>query len=351
MKINIAFFAILLFCSQSFATDFQIKEQSTEYILSELVALNEMAGVPKAKILNLIRRIGRVANGVKRMMGAYKRKMKVRCTVGKRELTQYKKKLVIDFRLDEGRRRAANKATRRFSRKINRYHKKIHKARKGLTRVALKYKKQIAHHKKFKIEAYIKLHVLKRLRDIILDELVNGSKPGAFVQIKEFKDNVQQLQKKLNSMSDSVEFTPIISALVTLATQKNFSNQKILRRILALLKKLRRNLLKFLGNHARANKRLLVIIGRERKAKISVYRSLRKSILSFYSRVALYRAVARHAGNNKALVYAQIKKKNIELRQWNKFCNYQKAFIGYFTKDHKGLGRLVSNLVKLVKKA
>ncbi len=84
------------------------------------------------KIFNLIRRVERVAKGVRSSLGGYARIMKLRCRGG----TQYTRKFVTDMKLDQGRRMVAGRKVTRFALKIRKYREKFNKARKGLTRVA-----------------------------------------------------------------------------------------------------------------------------------------------------------------------------------------------------------------------
>jgi chromosome segregation ATPase len=86
-----------------------------------------------------------------------------------------------------------------------------------------------------------KLHVVKQLRDIIEDELIN---PGQFVQIQKFNDKLKNLQELIKKSGDSL-YTPIIQTLVELASEQNFSDQKILKAILSNLNQLQASLESF----------------------------------------------------------------------------------------------------------
>jgi len=87
-----------------------------------------------------------------------------------------------------------------------------------------------------------KLVVVKELRDIIEDELLNPGK--SFIQVGKFNEKLQNLQNLVKSSGDSM-YEPIIATLVSLASEQNFSDQKILAAILKNLKALDTSLLKF----------------------------------------------------------------------------------------------------------
>ena len=88
-------------------------------------------------------------------------------------------------------------------------------------------------------ETDMKLNVVKQLRDIIEDELIN---PGqSFVQIRKFNEKLAHLNELIKRSGDSL-YTPIIATLVELASEQNFSDQKILSTILKNLKELENSL-------------------------------------------------------------------------------------------------------------
>jgi hypothetical protein len=92
------------------------------------------------------------------------------------------------------------------------------------------------------VETDSKLNVVKQLRDIIEDELINPGK--SFIQVEKFNAKLKDLQALIKRSGDSL-YTPIIATLVQLASEQNFSDQGILKAILKNLKELQDNLTKF----------------------------------------------------------------------------------------------------------
>jgi phage shock protein A len=92
-------------------------------------------------------------------------------------------------------------------------------------------------------EADQKLNVVKLLRDIITDELLNRS-PGSFVQLSKFQQKLNELKGMLNNNNDSL-YAPIVTVLLDLATEQNFSNQGVLKKILENLTSLNASLTNF----------------------------------------------------------------------------------------------------------
>jgi len=90
-----------------------------------------------------------------------------------------------------------------------------------------------------------KLGVVKVLRDIITDELLNNSAhTHSFVQLNKFTDKLNELQGMLNNDNDSL-YSPLVSVLVELASEQNFSDQKMLQNILQNINNLDKSLKDF----------------------------------------------------------------------------------------------------------
>jgi len=104
-----------------------------------------------------------------------------------------------------------------------------------MSKIILDYKAGVS-------ESDSKLYVVKQLRDIIEDELLNPGK--SFIQVDAFNSKLKDLQNLVKKSGDSL-YTPIIETLVALASEQNFSDQKILKAILSNLKSLEQNITKF----------------------------------------------------------------------------------------------------------
>ena len=87
-----------------------------------------------------------------------------------------------------------------------------------------------------------KLGVIKVLRDIISDELLKRS--GSFVQLSKFQKKLSELKDLLVSNTDSI-YGPVVGVLLDLATERGFSDQGVLRKILENLHLLRNNIKSF----------------------------------------------------------------------------------------------------------
>jgi len=92
-------------------------------------------------------------------------------------------------------------------------------------------------------ESDSKLIIVKQLRDIIEDELINPA-GKSFIQIGTFNEKLKDLETLIKKSNDPL-YTPILETLVQLASEQNFSDQKILKAILKNLNALAANIRKF----------------------------------------------------------------------------------------------------------
>jgi chromosome segregation ATPase len=119
----------------------------------------------------------------------------------------------------------------------------IQKARTAYKGLNQRLDKTLLDYKVVAQEADQKLNVVKLLRDIISDELLND-KPGNFVQLNKFQEKLNELKGMLNNNNDSI-YAPIVSVLLDLATEQNFANQGVLKQILQNLNNLDKALREF----------------------------------------------------------------------------------------------------------
>jgi len=135
----------------------------------------------------------------------------------------------------------------------------------------------------FAAEADKKLNVVKVLRDIISDELYS-KQPGAFVQVNKFQQKLSELKEMLNTNSDSL-YSPIISVLLDLATERNFADQGILKKILDNLRNL--------------DKALKDFRAKQEKSLDAEMVNLRKQVKNVKQRIRAYRRMSHQAASKE----------------------------------------------------
>jgi chromosome segregation ATPase len=157
----------------------------------------------------------------------------------------------------------------------------ILKGRTQLKGLKTRISKLVMDYKVYATEADKKLNVIKILRDIITDELFNRT-PGALVQVSKFQEKLAELKSLLNNNSDSL-YSPMISVLLDLATEQNFSDQTVLRKILQNLNNLDKALREFRAKQETTLNSEMKNIKKQIKnvkGRIRAYRRMRQQAVS-----------------------------------------------------------------------
>ena len=333
MKTNFLFFITLIICSQSFSTLFKAKESTMKYIINELIELNQEAGTPALEIQKLLNGIEGGSSG----MQAYSRRafgsIESTCTQGGTKLSNFISQLRADLVADNAREFEARNKLKDIAKTAAGLNKELKETLEGIKRLAQRIKKEVQEDTRYSIEAQEKLDVIKRLRDLISDELVDGSQAGAFVQIEKIKKTINELKEKMENMEDQGPLTPLISALISLTSEGNFSDQKILRSILLLLNRIQENLQSFQVKRDESQKEVMNLLRNQRNAKVKQYQEVRKLVASTDNDSRYQNGVINHAQGAASVLNGQIAKKTKEFNQWQGLCNEEKKMGDDFLKS------------------
>jgi len=198
----------------------------------------------------------------------------------------------------------------------------IVKARGQLVSLRKRIAKLTMDYRVYAEEADKKINVVKVLRDIITDELFNKA-PGALVQVNKFQEKLSELKGLLNNNSDSL-YSPIISVLLDLATEQNFSDQGVLRKILQNLNSLDKALKEF---RLKQEKSLDVELKNIRnqikniKQRIRAYRRMKSQAVSKRIDASHYISFFTHEIAHFA---AEKGRKEAELHLFKKLCDFER---------------------------
>jgi len=188
------------------------------------------------------------------------------------------------------------------------------------------------------------LYTIRALLNIIYDELKN-SHGNSFVQLKNFKVKLDELKTALNNSNQSL-YGPIISTLLDLATEQNFSDQSTLAKIISNLKALRANIISFRRKQEASLDTEVSIIRKQIKnaeQRIDVYRRLRAQAVSqgvdAKRYIRFYTSEIEHYNN-------LISTKNSEIRAFNKICTFEKKSLKRDVRRAKLSSKIIVNLFK-----
>jgi len=276
MKNVIYFLSLILiaccFCSAS---------DDYKNIMHQFVELNEAMGKPKEDVGLLFAKVKGVLEKQKKSHGNFFRTLETHCASGLKLLGDAIKANAnaVTEASSSLNTWKANLGSATKDRKDARAE--IAKARVQLKGLRKRVSKVTMDYRVFASEADKKLTVVKVLRDIITDELFNRV-PGALVQVNKFTQKLSELKDMLNNNSDSL-YSPIISVLLDLATEQNFADQGILKKILENLRNL--------------DKALKDFRVKQEKSLDAELANLRKQVKNVKQRIRAYKRMSHQAAS------------------------------------------------------
>ena len=250
-------------------------------ILQQFVELNDAMGVEKVDVGVIVAQVKNTLNTGSKSYTSFFRTLETQCSSGKARLSASinaaaqsindANSNINNWNKNLG---SAKMDVKGAQFGINEGKRHIFDFQRGLEKLNFNYKV-------YATEADKKLNIVKVLRDMITDELLNRT-PGALVQVSKFQEKLKELKELLNNNTDSL-YSPMISVLLDLATEQNFSDQTVLRKILQNLNNLNNALLQFRAN--------------QEKALTSNVRNLRRSIKNTQSRIRTYQRMRAQANS------------------------------------------------------
>lgn len=374
MKANLIFFLTLIIFSSTYSTRFNSKETSMEFIISELVELNTLGGKDKVSNQVLVENIRSGINDlIKATDGAFGGIIS-RCENGDKLLNAFIKKLSGDVEADKARILQAQDKSKKALDSQKKYHAELTKTQESIHNKRGRIAQETANYHNLDAESEEKIDVVKRLSDIIADELLakEGKLPtpenlkkaqqeahhhhhgknstnhthhrGSFVQIS---DTIEELKTKLGEVQD-IFVTPLVSTLLSIASQRRFGDQDILKKILALLAKIHDNLLSFRKNQRKNFVEILKQIKNQLKALIKEHRGTFKLYHESQADVKFYQRYITYQNENVARLGRHIESKRAELGHWEKMCIHQRKFYNNLKDDGKSSVEAVNALSKVL---
>jgi predicted nucleic acid-binding Zn-ribbon protein len=210
-------------------------------------------------------------------------------------------------------------------RMLNQTRANLQKVMQDMAQIIVEYHQGVG-------ESEAKLVVIKQLYNIIEDELIKPS-GRSFVQLK-FHRKLDNLQELLQKTGDTL-YTPIITALVNLASESSFSDQSVLKQILFNLRKLRANIEKFKGEKEYDMNNRMVILKKEQEnleSQIGDYQHLSERYVSIVTEAHQNMDLLNKDFSN---IQAEVERKNSELQNLNHLCEEEN------TMYKRGINRII----------
>ena len=227
------------------------KSSNIEGLLSKMVELNnKVKGDDNSRVdVNVIAaRLNANADEMNSSFETHFAKILNSLQAGTNNLGDFAKKLAdsrleIQARIDEAKAKGEEAKENR-----KRLAESLGNRRKDLLAKEEEIKKLLEDYTEQRIESEEKATILRQLKNIIEDELLNDQPaPHAFIQLKRnFNVKLAHLKKLLQKSKADFNITPILSSLIQIAGNGNFSDQGTLKQIINLIDKLSANINEFL---------------------------------------------------------------------------------------------------------
>jgi len=320
------------------------KATNINQIVDELVELNRKIQTPKDKIGTIVATVKNAVGESSKAFKAFYADMQRNCKTGSSYINDFSNKLKGDSLAAKAAITKAEKSKAKAEADSVKYLKEFKETKTAIRNAHIREEKEQRHFERLLIEADNKLIVIKRVRDIVEDELLNGKAPS-LVQVNTVTEKLNELKTMLEKSDDSM-FATVVGALLETVSLQNLSDQGILRNILSTLKKIKVNILSWRKKAIKDNKNVRKIAAKAMAAKLKSLAALGKLIVVAKSDIV---QATRNIEELKAAIAHldhAIKRKARDLKHWNSLCDNQALIAKIFREGRKELRAHVAKVAK-----
>jgi hypothetical protein len=291
-------------------------------IIDELVELNKSVRKGPASIGKVIGQIRASAHNSAKAFNAFYGKVQGNCQAGQKYLKSFATKLNGDFVIAKN---GLNKARARIARNTKsmaRLSKNLAGARASLAKAQARQAKEGRVFRGSLLEAEAKMTAIRHIRNIVVDELLNGKAPASLLQVNTISAKLQELKSMADKDNDPL-FSTVVSSLIEMASEKHLNDQKYLRRFLRSLSKLNRRLAAFRTKSLKDHHRLLKLNRINNNAKLRTIRAFGRLIVQARAAIGGAKRAIGEYQNAINLVNRALKRKQTETKHWTNLCRDQ----------------------------
>jgi len=305
------------------------KADNVNQIIDELVELNKAVKTPAAKIGSVVSQIRAAGHDSAKAFGAFYAKVKSNCKAGNGYLKSFTAKLNGDMVSAKSGVNSANGRIKRSTTAAARLAKRLGSSKSALKRSHARQAKEARVFRQNLLEAEGKVVVIRHVRNIVVDELLNGKAPASLIQVNTITSKLQELKTMVEKDNDSM-FSAVVGTLLEMVSEKNLNNQKILRKFLGALRKLKNRIVawrkKALGNSRRIRRLSLA----SNAARLKSIRALGRLLVEARSSVVAAKRTIDELKNASGLISRALSRKATEVKNWGRLCADQKRVAGLF---------------------
>jgi len=326
-------FLTLLFVS-SFCIE--TKPDNVNQIIDELVELNKNVRSPASTIGALVSQISSAAHDSSVAFNSFYAGVNSNCKAGFKYLTSFEGKLTGDR---VGAQSAINSAQTRIRQNRASASKLVVQVTAGkatLRNAHARMVKERAAYRVSLLEAEGKMTVIRHVRNIVVDELLNGKAPASLIQVNTITAKLQELKTLVEKDNDSI-FATVVGTLLEMVTEKNLNDQKILRKFLGALSKLNNKIRAWRTATLKGNKAQHQLNKATARARLNSLRALGKLLVEARSAVVAGKRAVEDLRNAVALLTRGLARKVQEHKNWTQLCGDQARVNTLFVSAHNSL--------------
>jgi hypothetical protein len=329
-----------IFLTLLFVSSFCIEKQpdNVNQIIDELVELNTQVETPAAQIGALVSQIRSAAHDTSKAFNTFYAGVNSNCKAGFKYLTSFESKLKGDRVSAQASINSAKKRMTKNTAAAAKLVVQVKSAKATLRNAHARMVKDRAAYRVALLEAEGKITVIRHVRNIVVDELLNGKAPASLIQVETITTKLQELKTMVQKDNDSI-FTTVVGTLLEMVTEKNLNDQKILRKFLGALSKLNNRIRAWRTSTLKRNKALHHLNKATAAARLSSLRALGKLLVEARSAVVAAKRAVEDLNNTVELLGRGLARKGNEYKNWRGLCKDQSRVNRMFVSAHKGLSK------------
>lgn len=322
-------FVISLLFSISFVTSRSKDTESYDNLFIALTEVNQAAGLEDDKVYEMVSQISNTISESYDNFQTLAQSYLSKCKLGDQLITSQLSNIKRDISAAESLIYQSGNDIQNAKEELKGYYSDLKKSKKETKELKSNIENHIKNYAIYASEAEEKLVTIQTLQNMINDELVSKhlSKPG-FVQLRDCPDKIKSLRNNL--VSSMTNYNPIemtmVGAMITMAQSSDFSNKKMLYKLLHYLEKLENNLQDFrnrqevTGNKILNNTKLMV------KGKLSNIKELEDIISKKNSQIVGLEKAVSFAKTDLVQLKKNLVRKSGESKFWDRLCDHQRSF-------------------------
>jgi len=313
------------------------KADSFNTIVDGLVELNSMIKAPADTVEGLVAQMKDSTKLSHESFISFYAGVEHNCEEGQRFIKDFSAKLAGDILANEVSVENAKKAIVKANADAAKYTEQIAVTRGSITESHKRHEEEVAKFRGSITEAENKLIVIRYIRNIIEDELLNAETPATLLQVNTISEKLAELKGLLEKSKDAM-FGAVVTSLLSTVSEQNLNDQTTLRKILGGLDKIKANFEQFKKDSIKVNAEATKEFSEQSSALLKMMREQGKLIIESKGSVVGHGKHIDHLVAANVAIKGAIERKKGESTSWEALCNNQIEVKKVFMDGSKAAG-------------